>query len=74
MYLVDLDPTVGAEIRKTRPAVIVQNDVANGASPITIVAAITTHSEDRRVRVSNVPVRKGDGGLVLAVRIGVTEI
>ena len=45
VYLVSLDPTVGAEIRKTRPALIVQNDVANRYSPITIVAAITSQCE-----------------------------
>lgn len=40
--MVDFDPTVGAEIQKTRTAVIIQNDVGNQASPITIVAAITS--------------------------------
>ncbi|MDP6087411.1 MAG: type II toxin-antitoxin system PemK/MazF family toxin, partial [Nitrospinota bacterium] len=29
VYLVSFDPTVGKEIRKTRPAVILQNDTAN---------------------------------------------
>lgn len=29
MWLVDLDPTRGAEIRRRRPAVIVSNDAAN---------------------------------------------
>ena len=42
IYLVDFDPTVGAEIRKTRPALVIQNDVANRHSPITIVAAISS--------------------------------
>ena len=42
IYLVNFDPTVGAEIRKTRPALIVQNDIANQYSPITIVAALTS--------------------------------
>ena len=42
IYLVDFDPTIGAEIRKTRPALIIQNDIANRYSPITIVAAITS--------------------------------
>nr|WP_192881742.1 type II toxin-antitoxin system PemK/MazF family toxin [Nostoc sp. CENA543] len=42
IYLVIFDPTVGAEIRKTRPALILQNDVSNQYSPITIVAAITS--------------------------------
>jgi mRNA interferase MazF len=38
VYLVAFDPTIGAEIQKTRPALIVQNDIANRHSPITIVA------------------------------------
>lgn len=45
IYLVNFDPTVGSEIRKTRPALILQNDIANSASPITIVAAITSQFE-----------------------------
>jgi mRNA interferase MazF len=42
IYLVNFDPTVGHEIQKTRPALVVQNDIANRFSPITIVAAITS--------------------------------
>lgn len=45
VYLVNFDPTIGAEIRKTRPALVIQNDVANRYSPITIVAAITSRFE-----------------------------
>lgn len=56
------DPTVGAEIRKTRPALIVQNDVANRASPITIVAAITSRF-DEETYSTEVFVRAGEGGL-----------
>ena len=48
IYLVSFDPTVGHEIRKTRPALIIQNDVGNQYSPLTIVAAITS-------KVSGVP-------------------
>jgi mRNA interferase MazF len=40
VYLVAFDPTLGAKIQKTRPAVVVQNDIANRWSPITIVAAM----------------------------------
>ena len=43
VYLTRFDLTVSAEIQKTRPALIVQNDVANRYSPITIVAAITSN-------------------------------
>ena len=46
IYLVRFDPTVGHEIRKTRPAVIIQNDVSNQYSPITIVAAISSQFSD----------------------------
>lgn len=42
VYLVAFDPTIGAEIKKTRPAVVIQNDIANEVSPTTIVAAVTS--------------------------------
>jgi mRNA interferase MazF len=42
IYLVGFDPTVGSEIQKTRPALVIQNDIGNQYSPITIVAAITS--------------------------------
>jgi len=42
IYLVDFDPTRGHEIKKTCPALIIQNDIGNRHRPITIVAAITS--------------------------------
>ena len=42
VYLVNLDPTIGSEIKKTRPAVIIQNDVGNQYSSVTIIAPITS--------------------------------
>lgn len=42
VWLVDLEPTRGAEIRKTRPALIIQNDIGNRFSPLTIVAPISS--------------------------------
>ena len=62
VYLVSLDPTVGAEIRKTRPAVVVQNDPANRRSPITIVAAVTSQFEES-LYPTEVLVRAPEGGL-----------
>jgi len=56
------DPTVGAEIRKTRPALIIQNDVANRWSPVTIVAAITSRS-DERVYPTKVSIDPPEGNL-----------
>ena len=64
VYLVNLDPTVGAEIDKTRPAVVVQNDAANRRSPITIVAAITSQFEEP-LYPTEVLMRAPEGGLTV---------
>lgn len=40
VWLINLDPTVGSEIRKTRPAIIV-NDNALGKLPLKIIVPIT---------------------------------
>ena len=45
IYLVNFDPAIGSEIKKTRPALILQNNIANRYSSFTIVAAITSFSE-----------------------------
>lgn len=42
VYWTDLDPVVGSEIGKTRPAVVVQNDGGNRFSATTIVVAISS--------------------------------
>ena len=42
--LINLDPTVGAEIKKTRPAVIV-NDDAIGILPLKVIVPITEWKE-----------------------------
>lgn len=62
IYLVRFHPTLGAEIQKTRPALILQNDIANRWSPITIVAGITSRTGDR-VYPTNVLVTAPEGGL-----------
>lgn len=47
IWLVNLDPTIGHEIQKQRPAIIVQNDLGNKYSPITIIAPITSQGTDK---------------------------
>jgi mRNA interferase MazF len=46
IYLVRFDPTEGHEIQKTRPAVVIQNNISNQYSPITIVAAVSSKFSD----------------------------
>jgi mRNA interferase MazF len=64
IYLVALDPASGSEIRKTRPAVIVQNDIANASSPVTIVAAITSRVTES-FYPTEVPIKPGESGLMV---------
>ncbi len=42
IYWVDCDKGKGSEQAGVRPALIIQNDVGNRASPTTIIASITT--------------------------------
>lgn len=44
IWLINLDPTVGAEIRKTRPAVIVSED-AIGVLPLRVIVPLTDWKE-----------------------------
>jgi mRNA interferase MazF len=52
VYLVNLDPTVGAEIRKTRPCVIVSPDQMNRHIATVIVAPMTTQGKVYPTRVA----------------------
>jgi mRNA interferase MazF len=62
VFLVNFDPTIGTEIRKTRPALIIQNDISNEYSPITIVAALTTRF-DATLYPTEVLIQPPEGGL-----------
>ncbi|MDI6721121.1 MAG: type II toxin-antitoxin system PemK/MazF family toxin [Candidatus Aenigmarchaeota archaeon] len=48
IILVNLDPVVGSEQGKTRPAVVIQNDIGNEYSPTTIVAPVTSKIFSRK--------------------------
>ncbi len=63
IVLIDLNPARGAEKRKTRPCAIIQNDIGNKFSPLTIVAVITSQKEISKKFPTDVWVDKGKGGL-----------
>lgn len=46
IWLTMLDPTEGRELRKTRPALILQNNIGNRYSPLTIIAPLTSKNVD----------------------------
>jgi mRNA interferase MazF len=51
VYLVNLDPTVGAEIRKTRPCVVISPDEMNDHIQTVIIAPMTSKSRAYPTRV-----------------------
>jgi mRNA interferase MazF len=61
VYQVSLDPVVGSETGKTRPAVVLQNDLANSSSPTVTVVPISGRVE--RVYPFQVRIPAGEGGL-----------
>jgi mRNA interferase MazF len=52
VYLVNLDPTIGAEIRKTRPCLIVSPDEMNDHLQTAIIAPMTTKGQPYPTRVA----------------------
>lgn len=52
VYLVILDPTVGSEIQKTRPCVIISPDEMNRHITTVIVAPMTTKGRSYPTRVA----------------------
>lgn len=62
IYWLDFNPATGAEMRNLHPALVIQNDIGNQASALTIVAAITSNLQVARLPVG-VLIGAGEGGL-----------
>ncbi|MFH0787033.1 MAG: type II toxin-antitoxin system PemK/MazF family toxin [Pseudomonadota bacterium] len=51
VYLINLDPTVGSEIQKTRPCLIISPDEMNRHIRTVIVAPLTTAGKEYPTRI-----------------------
>ena len=51
VYLINLDPTVGSEIKKTRPCLVISPDEMNNNIRTVIVAPMTTKGRSYPTRV-----------------------
>ncbi len=51
IYLVNLDPTIGSEIRKTRPCVLISPNEMNKYLQTVVIAPMTTSSKNYPTRV-----------------------
>jgi len=64
VFLVNLDPTVGSEIKKTRPCLVISPDEMNRHIRTVIIAPMTTAGKDYPTRVS-CTFKKKTGQIVL---------
>ncbi len=60
VWLVSLDPTIGHEVQKTRPAVIVTNDIYNRHNWVVVVMPLTSHET---AEYDQVLIRPPEGGV-----------
>ncbi|GBE20629.1 mRNA interferase EndoA [archaeon BMS3Abin17] len=62
IFLVNFEPVKGVEQGKIRPALIIQNNISNKFSPLTIVAPITSKVYEKEYP-TNVILSKSDSNL-----------
>ena len=62
IFLTNLEPVKGSEQGGIRPVLIIQNDISNKNSPVTIIAAITSKVYEKEFP-TNVFILKEDSGL-----------
>lgn len=60
IWLVSLDPAVGHEVQKTRPAVVVTSNVYNDHNWVIVVVPLTSHAQAKYDQVLVLP---PEGGL-----------
>jgi len=71
VFLVNFEPTVGAEVKKSRPAVIVSNDINNAHSPIISISPITANVT--RIYSFEVEIPAGTAGLRARSKVMVNQ-
>lgn len=59
---VDFDPVIGHEQGRTRPCVVLQNDIGNRFASTTIIAPLTDAAHIRKASPIYVLVKQGNGG------------
>jgi mRNA interferase MazF len=61
IWIVNLDPTLGHEIKKSRPAIIIQNDIGNKYSSVTIIAPLTSQKIEKIYPIEVLLTKKNSG-------------
>lgn len=71
VYLINLDPTVGSEIQKTRPCLVISPDEMNDYIATVIIAPMTTKGRDYPSRVNCM--FEGKAGQIVLDQIRTTD-
>ena len=71
VFLVNFEPTLGAEAKKNRPAVVVSNDINNAHSPLVSISPIT--SNVTKVYSFEVEILPREGGLRTRSKVMVNQ-
>jgi mRNA interferase MazF len=71
VFWVNFDPSVGSEVKKIRPAVVVSNDINNEHSPIISIAPVT--SSVTRIYSFEVEIPAGTSGMSSRSKIMVNQ-
>jgi mRNA interferase MazF len=64
VYLINLDPTIGHEIKKTRPCLVISPDEMNDNLQTVVISPMTTKSHDYPTRI-RVDFQNKSGWIVL---------
>ena len=72
-WTVELDPTRGHEIQKTRHCLVIQSDVLNKRLPTFIIAPITSKVRDQWHPIGII-LKKGEGGLAKESQVMLNQI
>ena len=73
IFIANLDPTVGKEIKKTRPVIIVSNDVNNAHSDLVTVVPITSQ-QLKKAYPFEVLLQQNTGGLLKSSKAKANQI
>ena len=72
LYWANLDPSIGSEISKRRPVLIVSNNINNQYADTITILPITTSTE--RVYPFEILINSGDGNILEASKIKANQI
>ena len=73
IYLAALDPAIGSEISKTRPVIVISNDINNKYSSTVTILPITSQKL-REIYPFEVGLPKGSGGLAKNSKVKADQI